>query len=81
VKTLEVKLFARARDLAGADVVRLAPPLPATVGALRRRLAEECPSLATLLGRCAIAVGHEFADDDRLLAGGEVAVIPPVSGG
>jgi molybdopterin converting factor small subunit len=78
---LEVKLFARARDLAGAGVVRLAPPLPATVGELRRRLAEECPPLAGLLGRCAIAVDHELATDDRPLAGGEVAIIPPVSGG
>src|SRR5262245_36816719 len=54
---LEVKLFARARDLAGAEVVRLTPP-PATVGELRRRLAEEFPPLAALLERCAIAVDH-----------------------
>lgn len=79
---LYVKLFARARDLAGGrDSVSLPGPPPATVGELRRRLAAEYPPLADLLARCAIAVGQEFATDDQPLTGDEVAVIPPVSGG
>src|SRR5262245_42045783 len=54
---LEVKLFARARDLAGGrESVPLTGPRPATVGELRRRLAEQYPPLAGLLERCAIAV-------------------------
>lgn len=79
---LLVKLFARARDLAGGrESVSLPGPLPATVGELRRRLAEEFPPLADLLAHCAIAVDQEFATDEQPLAGGEIAIIPPVSGG
>jgi len=79
---LHVKLFARARDLAGGrDSVPLPGPLPATVGELRRRLAAEYPPLADLLARCAIAVDQEFATDDQPVKGGEIAIIPPVSGG
>jgi molybdopterin converting factor subunit 1 len=80
--TFEVRLFARAKDLAGADSVRVELPPGATVADLRRRLAAEHPGLAGLLGRCAIAVNDEFADDSLTLpSAAEVAVLPPVSGG
>jgi molybdopterin converting factor subunit 1 len=80
--TFDVRLFARAKDLAGVESVRLELPAGATVAELRRRLADEVPALAGLLGRCAIAVNNEFAEDGILLpAGAEVAVLPPVSGG
>jgi molybdopterin converting factor subunit 1 len=79
--TLEVKLFARAAELAGAAAVSLTPP-PATVGELRRRLAQEYSALAGLLAHSAVAVNQEFAGDDTPLSpGDEVAVLPPVSGG
>ena len=79
---LNVKLFARARDLAGGrESVPLPGPPPATVGELRQRLAEEYPPLADLLARCAIAVDQKFVTDEQLFTGGEIAVIPPVSGG
>jgi molybdopterin converting factor subunit 1 len=80
--TFEVRLFARAKDLAGAESVRVELPPGATVAELRRRLAAERPALAGLLGRCAIAVNDEFADDGLTLPHpAEVAVLPPVSGG
>jgi molybdopterin converting factor subunit 1 len=80
--TFEVRLFARAKDLAGADSVRVDLPPGATVADLRRRLAAEHPALAGLLGRCTIAVNDEFAEDSLTLPGAaEVAVLPPVSGG
>jgi molybdopterin converting factor subunit 1 len=80
--TFDVRLFARAKDLAGAEAVRLELPAGATVAELRRRLAAEVPALSGLLGRCAIAVNDEFADDMLILpAHAEVAVLPPVSGG
>ncbi len=80
--TFEVRLFARAKDLAGADSVRLELPPGATVGDLRRRLAGAYPALAGLLERCAIAVNDEFTDDSLPLPDrAEVAVLPPVSGG
>jgi molybdopterin converting factor subunit 1 len=80
--TYHVRLFARAKDLAGAETVRVELPEGATVGELRRRLAAEWPALAGLLERSAIAVNDEFADDAaRLPCPAEVAVLPPVSGG
>jgi molybdopterin converting factor subunit 1 len=80
--TLTVHLFARARELAGADAVAVALPPAATVADLRAALAAAHPPLAPLLARSAIAVDHDFADDSRpLTAAAEVAVIPPVSGG
>ncbi len=76
-----VRFFARARDLAGVESLTLADP-PATVGSLRRLLAEKLPALAPLLAKSALAVNSEFADEDTPLpADAEVAVLPPVSGG
>ena len=80
--TLTVHLFARGRELAGADTIAAELPAAATVADLRRTLAARFPAIAGLLERSAVAVNHDFAEDDRVLsAGDEVAVIPPVSGG
>ena len=80
--TVTVRLFARARDLAGADAVSVELPAGATAADLRRQLAADHPALAGLLQRCAIAVADEFADDSLTLpADAEVALLPPVSGG
>lgn len=80
--TLTVHLFARAADLAGAGVVHVELPPPATVSDLRAALAAQLPQLAALLERSAVAVNHDFADAAHALtAADEIAVIPPVSGG
>jgi molybdopterin converting factor subunit 1 len=79
---VHVRLFARARDLAGADSVSVELPDGATVADLRRRLAADRPALAGLLERSALAVENEFADDSLpLSANAEIALLPPVSGG
>lgn len=79
---MKVRLFAHARELAGADAIEVALPPGATVGDLRLRIAEECPALAGLLERSALAVNDEFAEDELTLPlGAEVALLPPVSGG
>jgi molybdopterin converting factor subunit 1 len=79
---VRVRLFARARDLAGADVVSVEVPEGAAVAELRRRLGEACPTLEPLLARSAVAVDEEFAGDGAVIpAGAEVALLPPVSGG
>jgi molybdopterin converting factor subunit 1 len=79
---MRVLLFARARDLAGADAIEVALPSDATVADLRRRLQQQCPRLAGLVERSTIAMNNEYAADSaRLLAGAEVALVPPVSGG
>jgi molybdopterin converting factor subunit 1 len=80
--TCRVKLFARARDLAGAAELAVDLPETATVADLLRRLAADRPALADLLRRCAVAVDNEFADGDTPLSPtAEVALLPPVSGG
>jgi molybdopterin converting factor subunit 1 len=77
-----VKLFARARDLAGCPEARVELADNATVAHLRRRLREDVPDLVGLLDRCRVAVDEEFAGDDVVLREtSEVALIPPVSGG
>jgi molybdopterin synthase sulfur carrier subunit len=77
-----VRLFARARDLAGTDLVNVELPQGATVADLRTKLGTACPALASLLPRSAVAVNEEFADDDEAIpSGAEVALLPPVSGG
>ncbi len=79
---LTVRLFARARDLAGTNAVIVHLPAGATVGDLRRCLATEYPALAGLLERSALAINDEFADDALTLpARAEIALLPPVSGG
>jgi len=79
---MKVRLFARARDLAGADSIDVDLPAGATVGDLRRVLAERYPQLAGLLARSALAVNDDFADDALTLpVNAEVALLPPVSGG
>ena len=77
---MKVLLFARAKDLIGADCVEVADA--ATVGELRSRLIERYPNLAGLLEKSAVAVNDEFAEDGATIpAGAEVALLPPVSGG
>ena len=79
---VDVRLFARARDLAGADHFAVDLPAGATVADLRRRLVARHPRLAELASRCAVAVDAEFADDDQVLSdAAEIALLPPVSGG
>jgi molybdopterin converting factor subunit 1 len=79
---VHVSLFARARDLAGADVLRVELPDGATVADLRHRIAADCPALSSLLERSALAVANEFAADSLVLsANAEIALLPPVSGG
>ncbi len=77
-----VHLFARARDLGGAEIVTLELPDAATVADMRRRLVELHPQLAELEAKCAVAVDAEFANDEHILTkGAEIALLPPVSGG
>lgn len=77
-----VHLFARARDLAGTPTLRVELADDATVGDVRRGIADQCPALANLLDRSALALNNEFAKDHQtIMPGSEVALLPPVSGG
>ncbi|HWE38690.1 MAG TPA: MoaD/ThiS family protein [Isosphaeraceae bacterium] len=79
---IDVQLFALLRQRVGAAVLALEVPEGATVGDLRRALAEARPDLAPLVPTLHVAVDSEYADDARTIApGSEVAAFPPVSGG
>ena len=79
---VQVRLFARARDLAGVGDVTVTLPDGATAADLRRQLVVDYPALHGLLERSALAVNDEFAADDLPLPRrAEVALLPPVSGG
>lgn len=77
-----VRLFARARELAGTDRLTVQLPDPADVRQLREQLAEQYPPLRPLVPQLLVAVGTEYATDDTPLdARADVACFPPVSGG
>jgi molybdopterin converting factor small subunit len=72
-----------AKDLVGADTVEVALPAGATLGDLRKALAAEHRPLAALVAHAMFAIGARYASDDTVLDAdaGEIALIPPVSGG
>jgi molybdopterin converting factor subunit 1 len=79
---LRVLLFAGLRERLRRDSVDLELPAGASVRDLLAALATLAPDLSASLGVCRVAVNHEFvAADHVIVAGDEVAVIPPVSGG
>src|SRR5690349_10994367 len=74
--------FASAAEALGAAERDLELPAGATAGSLRALLLREHPRFAPLLPRLAIAVDGEVVGDEApLQEGGEVALLPPVSGG
>ena len=80
--TVTVLLFARLREMAGADKIQVPLGEHAKVVDLRTAIAESWPGLAGLVARSAVAVNGEYAEDEAILKpGDEVALIPPVSGG
>lgn len=81
-RPVTVRLFARARELAGADAVPVPVPPGGTVADVRRELARRLPRAADLVARSAVAVNAEYAADDWPVGpDDDVALIPPVSGG
>ncbi len=79
---VRIRLFAVARQLAGAEVISLELPEASTIARLREALAAEVPALAAVLPHVLFAIGSQYAQEDTLVPdGGEVACIPPVSGG
>ncbi len=80
--TVRVRMFALAREHAGAAEVEVKIVARATVGDLRAALAAGFPRLAPLCAGALIAVDEEYAGDETpISAGSRLALIPPVSGG
>jgi molybdopterin synthase catalytic subunit len=79
--TVAVRLFARVREFAGTDLVRLDVAC-VTVAGIRCALAARYPQAASLIARSAVAVNGEYAPGEQSVnADDEIALIPPVSGG
>ena len=79
---VEVRLFARARDAAGAERVTVELPASARVGRFAcrtgRTIYPNLPPGPSLL----VAVGNDYAGDEAVLGeDSEIACFPPVSGG
>ena len=79
---LRLRLFAVARQLAGADCIEVDLPDGATLGQLRAALAAHVPALAPMVKNLMFAVDAEYRRDETVLGPeADVACIPPVSGG
>jgi molybdopterin converting factor subunit 1 len=79
---ITVRFFATLRDRAGDEAVDLELPDETNVGQFLAWIAEAYPALDPALASTLVAVNHEFAFQEDLLADGdEVALFPPVSGG
>ncbi len=80
--TVTIRLFARARDLAGTAELTVELPAQASLGDARRELLKRCPGLQLTGARLLAAVGTAYAADTQpLVDGDEIAFFPPVSGG
>lgn len=79
---VQVRLYAVARELAGADAVDVDVPEPCTVAELRQALASQVPALAEILPGVLFAIGSDYVADKTIVPPkADVACIPPVSGG
>jgi molybdopterin converting factor subunit 1 len=80
--SIQVRLFARARELAGGDTISVPADEELTVARLRTAIAEQYPALQPLSSQLLIAVDNAYAGEEQLLnANQEIACFPPVSGG
>lgn len=79
---VSVKMFAAARDAVGSPEVSVELAEGARVADLRRELVKNYPQLSALVERTLFAIDAKYANDGDLLPmDGEIACIPPVSGG
>ena len=79
---VRVKLFAVAKQAAGAESIELTVSAGATVADVRRALIAAVPDLSHTAKHLLFAVNTEYAGDAKVIVEkDEVACIPPVSGG
>ena len=79
---INVRLFARLRDIVGAGEIATQVPDGATVRTVRDELTGEFPDLRAYQETISAAVNAEYSRmDARVGDGDEVAFLPPVSGG
>lgn len=79
---INVRLFARLRDIVGAGEIATQVPDGATVRTVWDELTGEFPDLRAYRETISAAVNAEYSRMDAPLGDGdEVAFLPPVSGG
>lgn len=79
---VSVRLFARLRELAGADTLARDVAAGSTVADVWSALVREWPQMEAFQSTVSAAVNAEYARMTRAVAeGDEVAFLPPVSGG
>ena len=80
--TITIKLFARLKEVIGSDSIELDCEVPQTVGEIRCELVQNHADLGSLIRASLFSRSGEYCrDDDLVLPGENLAVIPPVSGG
>ena len=79
---IEILMFAAARQAAGSERIRVEVDSDATAGDVIDAIGQGWPQLAPLLPACRLAIDNSYVDGDAVIpANGEIALIPPVSGG
>lgn len=83
--SVNVQLFAKFREVAGADqlLVSLPSEPPFTAEQVLKQLAEQLPEVALLIPHCRLAIDEAYVAADHVIdnLNAQFAVIPPVSGG
>ena len=79
---VRVMCFAAAREIVGTGELVIDLPEGSTLTQLFDQIQGQFPRLQGLAGSLLFSVNREYAPSDkRLVAGDEVALIPPLSGG
>jgi molybdopterin converting factor subunit 1 len=79
---LTIRLFARLREVVGAEELARQVPDGTTVATVWRGLVDEFPGLATYDRSVSAAINADYARmTESVRDGDEVAFLPPVSGG
>ena len=79
---IKLKLFAAARQAVNQDLLEIELAAGATITDLKNELVKQFPQFESMREHLLVAVDAEYAREDQVLVPGlEVALIPPVSGG
>jgi sulfur-carrier protein len=77
-----VRLFARAREIAGTETVNVPVAIGASVADVRVAMEKALPSLRPLAPHLLFAIGTDYATDETLVPpDADIVAFPPVSGG
>ena len=82
IMKVNVRFFARAKDIVGAETVTVELEPNATIADLRSVLAEKYDSMKPMAHSLLFAIGTDYVQNDAVVQpDDEVVCFPPVSGG